>query len=339
MNEVALTIAFSDYDHVREIAMGRIATPGMRLTFLDLEIPEINGRFATYREWHISEMGLGKYVALRAQGDDGMIAIPVFPSRLFRHSAIYVADDSPLTEPAQLAGRRIGIPEWAQTAVVYARGFLVDDYGLDLASAEWMQAGLAEPGRREKMRLSLPSGVSLTPRPEATLQGMLLAGEIDALISAMPPPAFVERAGIRRLLADPQPLEEDYFRRTGIFPIMHVVALRRDVYEAHPWVAGNLMRVFEQAKHRAMARLLDSTTCAYPLPFSLYAAERARQLLGEDFYPYGLERNRATLAAFLRYAHQQGVAERLLEPFGAVVHAREQMAVQVDGGHAGAPTR
>jgi 4,5-dihydroxyphthalate decarboxylase len=325
VNEVAFTLAMSDYDHVRDLPLGRVPTPGMRITYLDLDPPELNGRFSLYREWEVGEYGLGKYIAQRAAGDDSITAIPVFPARAFRQSCLYVLTNSPLERPEDLAGMRVGIPEWAQTAVVYARGFLTHQYGLDLASIRWLQAGVSRPGRVEKVAVRLPDGVTVEPRPSDTLEGLLLAGEIDAVISAQPLDGFMARDGrIRRLFRDPRAVEESYWRETGIFPIMHTIALRRDLVDAHPWVAIELTKAFETAKRRSIARLLDAMAWNFPLPWITDDAERVEATFGPDFYPYGIEPNRTTLEALLSYAFEQGVAAKLLtveELFHPTTHA------------------
>jgi 4,5-dihydroxyphthalate decarboxylase len=312
--DIALTIAISDYDHVRDLRDGRVETPGLDLRFFDLPIPQLFGRFTTYREWDISEFGMGKYVALKSQGDDTITAIPVFPSRTYRHTAFYVRGDSPLTKLEELAGKRIGVPEWAQTATVYARGVLTH-LGVDLASIEWSQAGVNEPGRREKVSLRLPEGVVVTPMPEDSLNDLLLGGRLDAVISAQAPTAFVAGDGsIRRLLADPYAEEERYYRETGVFPIMHTVAIKQALVDEHRWLAGNLVAAFEQAKKRSLARATDEMISRYPVPSISTLAGRAAETYGGDFWPYGLEANRRTLEAFLAFAYEQGVAARLLEP-------------------------
>jgi 4,5-dihydroxyphthalate decarboxylase len=310
-----LTLAVSRYDHVRDLVAGEVPTPGMSVTFLELGIPEIFGRFTAHREWQVSELGLGKFTSLVSQGDDSLIGIPVFPSRLFRQSAVYVRADSALTSLDQLAGLRVGIPEWAQTACIYARGALQHAYGVDLASVHWVQAGVNQAGRTEKVALDLPAGITVEPAPEDTLDGMLLEGRLDAVISAQPPESVVARTGrTRRLLADPRAVEEQYWRETGIFPIMHTVVIRRDVYDAHPWVAGNLLAAFEEAKRRSLQRLTESSSTRVAVPWINDAAEKAREIFGEDPWPYGLTRNRTTLEAFLGFAHEQGVLHRPVAP-------------------------
>jgi len=315
VNEIPLTLAISEYDHVRDLTSGLVPVAGVRLTHLPLEIPEIASRFTAYREWHVSEMGLGKYVALKSGGETAITAIPVFPCRAFRQSAIYVRADSPLHRPEELAGRRVGIPEWAQTATVYARGFLAHTYGVDLASIDWVQAGVDEPGRDEKVRVSLPDGVRVEPRPDRALDEMLLAGDLDAVISAQAPRSYSFRGGpLRRLIDAVRAEEEAYFRDTGIFPIMHTIAIRQDVLDEHPWVAGNFVRAFEQAKRRSVERALDPTAWRFPVPWISDTAEQAHQVMGEDIWPYGLEANRPTIDAFLQFAFEQGVAARRLQP-------------------------
>ncbi|HEV8674635.1 MAG TPA: 4,5-dihydroxyphthalate decarboxylase [Methylomirabilota bacterium] len=313
MRRVHLTLAISDYDHVRDLTSGAVRPEGIALTCLNLSIEEIFHRFTAFREWDVSEMSMGKYAALRSQDDPSLTAIPVFPSRVFRHSAIYVRRDGPVREPADLAGRRVGVPEWAQTAMIYARGLLVHQYGLRLEDVEWYQAGVNQAGRAEKVELKLPPGVRLTRVADRTLDGMLLAGELDAVMSARAP-ASVERRhpDVVRLFPDSMRVEEAYWRDTGIFPIMHTVAIRRDVFERHRWVAMNLYRAFDEAKRRSQARALEIAAARFPVPWIADHAARARELFGEDFWPYGIEPNRRTLEAFLGYAHEQGVCHRPL---------------------------
>ena len=315
MNPLPLTLAISDYDHVRDLVEGRVKPEGIALTLLSLPIEEIFYRFVLHREWDVSEMAMGKYVSLRSQGDASLTALPVFPSRVFRHSSIYVRSDAALAGPADLRGRRVGVPEWAQTAAIYSRGFLQHQYGVPLAEVRWVQAGVNEPGRTEKVELRLPPGVTVERPQGKSLDGMLLAGELDAIMTAHPPASF--EAGdprVRRLIADFRPVEEAYWRETGIFPIMHCVALKSSVLEAHPWVAMNLLTAFEEAKRRSLRRTFEATASRFPIPWHFEHAREHASLFGGDYWPYGIERNRTTLEAFLRYAHEQGVCHRLLQP-------------------------
>lgn len=314
MKKVALTAALADYDHVRDLALGRVQADGIDLTCLTLPIEEIFFRFIVYREWEVSEISFAKYVALTAQGDESYWAIPVFPSRVFRHSSIYVRSDGPVASVDDLKGRRVGLPEWAQTAAVYSRGFLQYQYGIDLASVEWVQAGVNQPGRIEKVDIDLPRGVKLTRRPDSSLNEMLLSGEIDAALAARPPDAFVHNdPRVKRLIQNYREVEAEYYLSTRIFPIMHTVAVRRDVVQSHPWVVRNLFKAFDEAKKRSVARALESTASLFPIPWGNEHAEQGLKLLGKDYFPYGIEENRTTLSAFLRYAHEQGVCRRLLD--------------------------
>ena len=311
---VPVTIATSDYDHVRDFAAGVVRAEGLDVTYLTLTIEEIFFRFIKFREWDVSEISMGKYVSLVSQDDTSLVAIPVFPSRIHRQSSIYVRRDGPVKAPDDLKGRRVGIPEWAQTAAIYSRGFLTHEYGIALSAIEWHQAGVNEPGRAEKVDLKLPAGVRYVPRPDRSLNAMLLAGEIDAAMSAHPPEAF-ERGDTRivRLFPNYRQVEEAYLRKTGIFPIMHAIAIRRDVVDRHPWMAMNLFKAFEEAKRRSLARVLDTTAPRVPIPWCYAHSEEAGALFGNsDVWPYGIERNRTTLEPFLRFAHEQGVCHRLL---------------------------
>ena len=315
MTNVPLTLAVHDYDHVRDLASGAVAVEGVSLSCLHFPVEEIFFRFTRFREWDVSELSLAKYASLRASGDDSLVAIPVFTSRAFRHSAIFVRDDGPVDDPAALAGARIGVPEWSQTATVYARGVLAHEFGVALTDVNWVQAGTNEPGRLEGVPVEVPSGVSLTAMPEHTLNDLLLAGEIDALIAAHPPTEFKRASGrIVRLFSDYRSVEERSYRETGVFPIMHVVTLRAELHARHRWIAMNLFTAFEAAKRRSLARALDPNAPRFPVPWGPANAERACELIGEDFWPYGIERNRRTLDTFLQWAFEQGVCARRLTP-------------------------
>lgn len=313
MGNIHLTIAMGDYDQVRDFAYGEVKAKGIDITFLCCEIEEIAHRFTSYREWDVSEMSLGLYVSSLSREDKGSIAIPIFPSRSFRHSSIFTRKEGGVKKPEDLAGKRVGIPVWSQTAVVYVRGYLMHEVGIPLEQIDWYQAGVNEPGRQEHTELRLPPRVHCTRVPDRTLSEMLLSGDLDAVISARPPAPFLRGdPSIVRLFPDFQAVEEAYFRKTGIFPIMHTVVIRRDVYERHPWVAMNLFQAFEEAKKRSLNRALSTNAARFPIPWYASYAMKARELFGEDFWPYGIEANRVTLEAFLRYAHEQGVARRLL---------------------------
>jgi 4,5-dihydroxyphthalate decarboxylase len=234
---------------------------------------------------------------------------------VFRHSAIYVRADRGIANPNDLEGKTVGIPEWAHTAAIYARGILAETYGVDLRAIRWVQAGVNEAGRGEKVALGLPAGIRYESRPDSSLSAMLLGGEIDAAICARVPNAVAASQGaVVRLFPDYREEEAVFHRRTGIFPIMHVIAIRRAAFERHPWIATNLMKAFEEAKNRSVERLLDLTASRIPLPWASTVAAEMVHAFGGDLWPYGVEANRVTLAAFCRYGHDQGVTQRLLTP-------------------------
>ncbi len=309
---LALTLAVCDYEHVREIAQGIVRADGITLTPLIFpSIEEITFRFLKTLEWDVSELSFGKYISLTSQGAAPMVAIPVFPSRVHRHSAIYVRSDRGVRSAKDLEGRAVGIPEWAQTAGIYVRGFLAESYGVDLAKIRWLQAGVNEPGRAEKVELKLPAGMQYRARPDASLTGMLASGEVDAVISARAPDAFAAGDGkVVRLFPDYRAEEERLFKATGIFPIMHLMTMRRAVFEQHPWAAMNLTKMFDEAKRRCFDRLRDFTCARVPLPWAAAIADDIAARFGPDPYPYGIEPSRVTIEAFCRYCHDQGVTHR-----------------------------
>jgi 4,5-dihydroxyphthalate decarboxylase len=308
---VHLTLAVCDYEHVREIAQGLVHADGITLTPLIFpSIEEITFRFTRNMEWDVSELSFGKYISLASQGDAPMLAIPVFPSRVHRHSAIYVRRDAGIRTAKDLEGRAVGIPEWAQTAGIYVRGFLAETYGVDLRKIRWLQAGVNEPGRMEKVELKLPPDIRYEPRPHTSLSAMLASGEVDAAISARAPEAFAPGGPVVRLFPDYRAEEERIFKATGIFPIMHLITIRRAAFEQHPWIAMNLFKMFDQAKRRCFNRLCDFTCARIPLPWAAAIADEIRAGYGPDPYPYGIEESRSTIEAFCRYAHDQGVSHR-----------------------------
>ena len=314
MSKLPLTLAIPEYDHTRDLVSGRVQPEGIDLTCLVYPVEEIFYRFIVYKEWEVSEISLAKYCALTAAGNEDFIALPVFPSRVFRHSSFYVRRDGPVKTIADLKGRKVGIPEWAQTAAVYSRGFLQDQYGIPLSSIQWVQAGVNQPGRVEKVDLKLPKGVEIARIADKSLNEMLLKGEIDAVMVARAPDAFVKGdPQIRRLVEDFVEVETDYYKKTGIFPIMHAVAVRRDVLAKNPWVARNLFTAFEEAKRRSIERVLEATVSLFPIPWYFEHARKGMELFGQDYFPYGIEANRKTLETFVKYAYDQGVCKRHLD--------------------------
>jgi 4,5-dihydroxyphthalate decarboxylase len=315
MKKLNLTLATSHYDHMADLLLGRVPVQGIDLTYLDLQVEEIFFRMVTYRDFDVSEISMAKFSSLASQGDSPFVGIPVFPSRVPRHSSIYVRKDGNVKTPSDLKGKRVGVPEWAQTAAVYSRGMLQHQYGVDLTSIQWIQAGVDQPGRVEKVKLKLPAGIKYEAAPTKSLGGMLMSGEIDAAFSAHPPLCYDEgHPNIVRMFEDYMELEQKYVRETGIFPIMHAIAIKREIVEQNPWVAMSLFNAFEESKRRSVARALNPTTSALPIPWGYELAKRAKAITGDEIMPYGVEANRTTLDAFLQYAFEQGVCHKRMKP-------------------------
>jgi 4,5-dihydroxyphthalate decarboxylase len=311
-----LTLACWDYDRTRALADGSVAPDGIELVYLNQPVEETFFRMMRYREYDCSEMSLSSYVASLNAEKPPFIAIPVFPSRFFRHSCIFVSAKSGIRRPEELKGKRIGVPEYQMTAPVWIRGILSDDYGVKVTEVEHFSGGEEEPGRDEKLKLNLPGEIRLRPiGANQTLSRMLADGELDALVTARAPSTFHrEPESVKRLFPNYVEVEKEYYRRTKIFPTMHTVVVRRDVYEKNPWIAQSLCKAFIQAKAKAYA--LYDQTAALPamVPWLVAELEEARREMGEDWWPYGLEPNRKALETFLRYHHEQGLSKRRFAP-------------------------
>jgi len=311
-----LTFACHDYDHVRDIFEPEVVTEGVELTQLKLPVEEIFFRFIKFGEFEVSEHSFAKYVSLRSKGQARGVAIPVFPSRVFRHSAIYVRSDSDIKTPKDLEGSRVGIPEWGQTAGVYVRGALADQFDVDLGSITWVQSGVHQPGRAEKVKFNLPDWVNLQPDIQHNLNDLLLSGAVDAVITAHPIQSFKDNdPRVVRMFEDPRQIELEYFQKTQCFPIMHTIVIRNDVLEESPWVAQTIFKGLDQARARCVRRLCDATASAVPMPWIFSAMKDSQAMYGDhDIWSYGIDENRATLETFARYCYEQGVADRLMSP-------------------------
>jgi len=316
VSNLSLTLACWSYDRTRALFDGRVRPDGIDLTCLDLPVEETFFRMLRHREFDVAEMSLSSYVVSLFAPDPPFVAIPVFPSRFFRHSCIYVNAAAGIRRPQDLAGRTIGTPEYQMTAPVWIRGILADDHGVPVDSVTYATGGLEEPGRAEKLALDLPAGIRVRPiDPDRTLSAMLAAGEIDALYTARAPSSFRSGDGrVRRLFEDFPAVERDYFRRTGIFPIMHTIVIRRHLYEQHRWIAQSLLKAFSAAQRAAYEDLEQTAALKLMLPWLPAHLEETRREMGDDFWPYGLARNRAALETFLRYSHEQGLSRRQLAP-------------------------
>jgi 4,5-dihydroxyphthalate decarboxylase len=316
VSRLRLAIACWNYDRTRALIEDRVRPDGIDLTYLNLPVEETFFRMLRHKEFDAAEMSLSSYVVSLFDADPPFVAIPVFPSRFFRHSCIYVNAGSGIVEPKDLVGKRVGTPEYQMTAPVWIRGILSDAYGVPVNSVTYLTGGLEEPGRPEKLTLDLPADIRVERiGPDQTLSSMLARGDIDALYTARMPSSFGDGSGaVRRLFPDFATVEREYFRRTRIFPIMHTVVLRRDVYERHPWAAQSLYKAFCAAQHEAYQDLNHTAALKTMLPWLTAHVEDVRREMGDDFWPYGLPRNRDTLGTFLRYSYEQGLSGRLLEP-------------------------
>lgn len=316
MSKLKLSLGCWNYDRTRGLMDGSVQPDGIDLNYLNMPVEETFFRMLRHQEFDVAEMSLSSYTVALSRPHPPFVAIPIYPSRFFRHSCIYVNADAGIREPKDLIGKRVGNPEYQMTAPVWIRGILSDHYGVPVDSVTYFTGGEEEPGRSEKLKLDLPGNIRVEPiGPTQTLSQMLLDGEIDALYTARMPSSFLKGGGrVKRLFENYVDVERQYFRDTGIFPIMHTVAIRREVYEANRWVAQSLYKAFSEAKRRAYADLHETAALKTMLPWLTAHLDDARKEMGDDFWPYGLDRNRKALETFLRYHFEQGLSKRLLVP-------------------------
>ncbi len=289
---------------------------GIALRFLPFHPNVLFRRVVAYTEFDVAEMSTSGYMNLVARGDDRYIAIPVFLSRNFRHGGIYVSGASGVREPADLKGKRAGILEYQMTAALWQRALLQHEYGVAPTDLEWYEGPLRPPAEGEPNTIAAPAGTALQHLPVGQyLESMLAAGELDVLFSASRPPALTDGSGrVRRLFPSYPEVEQDYYRRTGIFPIMHLVVLRRALYQEHLWIAGSLLTAFREAQQLGWRRLQDTGTLAVMLPWLAAELEQLAAVMGPQPWPYGFEENYATLSAMCQYHHEQGLSRERLTP-------------------------
>ncbi|HEX3792554.1 MAG TPA: hypothetical protein VHW44_32130 [Pseudonocardiaceae bacterium] len=312
MSAVRLSIASTDYDHFRDFQLGTVQAQGIEHTWSILSHHEVFARFTANREWDVAELSIAKFAAQVTRDNPDIVGLPVVCSRLFRFSSFYVNKNSGIRTVEDLRGKRIGSPEWAHSAAVYMRGWMNDEHGVGLTDVEWYQAGANAAGRDEKVELNLPEGVRLTRIADRSLSELLAAGDIDCAIIARPPTCFLEgHPDVVRLFPDYQGAELEYYQRTTVWPIMHIIAMRRRILDENPWVARNLYNAFLESKNRSVERLLDPAVSRYPLPWLATYGRQMRDQFGGDPFPYGIDPMRSTVDQLLRYAHEQGIAHRL----------------------------
>lgn len=313
MTKLRLSVAMGDYDRTRALLDGRVQIDGVDPVYMTLTPEEMFFRAMRSQDFDITELSFSSYLVKHSRGDCPYIAVPVFLSRAFRHTSIYVRKDR-IKRPEDLKGCRIGIPEYQLTAIVWARAILQDEFGVLPSDVTWVRGGIDTPGRPEKVKLQLPADVRVEPAPEGrTISDMLDQGEIDGFIAPRPPGATALRnENIAWLFDDPTAQAKDYFRRTGVFPIMHVVGIRKTLAQAHPWLPGAVFKAFSQSKAHALEQLSDTSATKVTMPFVEEMLKAARETLGEDYWSYGVQANRRTLETFTRHHHGQGLSERLV---------------------------
>jgi 4,5-dihydroxyphthalate decarboxylase len=316
MSKLRLTLACWNYDRTRALADGTVKPDGIELTYLNLPVEETFFRMLRYREFEIAEMSLSSYTVSLFQEDPAFMAIPIFPSRVFRHASIFVSTKSGILEPKGLIGKRVGNPEYQLTAQVWIRGILSDEYGVTPASVEYWTGGVEEPGREEKVALDLPWEFKIRRLgPNQTLSQMLADGEIDALYAPRDPSTLATRPkDVRRLFENYAEIERAYYLKTRIFPIMHTVVIRRDIYRAHPWVAQSLYKAFVESQRVLYEDFQETAALKTMLPWLTAHVEELKRTMGNDWWPYGFEPNRHVIETFLRYHHEQGLSKRRLRP-------------------------
>ena len=314
MNKLRLSVAMGDYDRTRALLDGRVQIDGVDPVYMTLYPEEMFFRAMRSQDFDICELSFSSYMVKTAQNTCPYVAVPVFLSRAFRHTSIYVRKDK-VHKPEDLKGRRIGLPEYQLSAHVWARAILQDDHGVHPEDVTWLRGGIETPGRPEKIALKLPAGVRLENAPEGTTISELLdRGEIDGFMAPRPPSAqALSNPAVGWLFDDPTAAAKYYFKRTGIFPIMHVVGVRKTLCDAHPWLPMAVFKAFNQAKGAALEALSDTSATKVTLPFVEEQLKAARETMGQDFWSYGVAANRATLDAFLRHHHAQGLSQKRMQ--------------------------
>jgi len=305
-----LSLACQLTDRTRALIDGKAAVDGCRINFIHGPAEELFQRAFRHGEFDIAELSLGTHLMTTARGESRYVAIPVFLSRSFRHSAIYVRGDRGIDSPEQLKGRKIGVPDFQQTAGIWVRGMLSDEYGVRSSDVQWVTGGLEQTGREARMPYRLPDDIRVESiGPHATLATLLANGEIDAVIAPKPPSCFGRNPDVRRLFPEYRAAEEAWFAKTKLFPLMHVVGIRRSLVEQHPWLPVNVYAAFCKSRDIALGELTIMDTLRVMHPWLVSEVERVRALMGPDFWRYGIAENRADLDALQRYAKSDGLIQ------------------------------
>ncbi|MGG0718406.1 ABC transporter substrate-binding protein [Robertmurraya massiliosenegalensis] len=314
MSKLNLSFACWDYDRIYPLIDGSVKADGIDLNWLNMPVEETFFRMMRHQEFDVAELSFSSYLISRDRGYPNFTAIPVFLSRMFRHSGIYINKNSGIQKPEDLKGKRVGIPEYQLTACVWLRGILNDEYGVDRSDVHWYTGGQETPGRIEKIKLDLPAYIDIQQIGDTqTLNEMLESGEIDAFIGPRAPSSFLKgSSNIERLFTNYVDVEKEYYLRTGIYPIMHVVAIKNEIMEKHPWVAQNLYKAFVEAKKKVYEGFEQTAALKATIPWLIPELEKTRSILGDDFWPYGFEDNYKTLQAMINYSYQDGLIKNKL---------------------------
>jgi len=311
MSRLSLSFAAWEYDRTRPLLSGEIRPEGIDLHGIPLPPEETFWRQLKHGEFDVSELSLAQFTSAVSRGDDRFLALPVFLSRTFRHSCIFINTRAGIREPRDLTGKRVGAPEYGMTALVYIRGMLQHEYGVAPESLRWFTAR----DERRKVAIPLPPTIRIEPiDPSRTLDEMLEAGEIDALFTARMPGSILRGSPhVARLFPDYVETERRYYEKTKIFPIMHTVVVRRTILDRHPWVARSLFKAFADAKARCLADLVESAALTVTLPWVIAEMERTQRIMGPDPWPYGIEANLPTLEALVAYLYEQHLSARRVQ--------------------------
>ena len=314
MAKLNLSVAVGPYDRTRALIDGSVQIDGVTPSCMTLPPEEIFFRAFRHAEFDICELSLSSFTVNTARNNCPYVGVPAFVSRAFRHTSIYVRTDR-IKKPEDLKGKKVGLPEYQLTANVWARALLEDDHGVKPSDIHWVRGGIEDAARPEKIAIKLPANVKLENAPVGkSISALLAEGAIDGFMAPRPPSLPKGTPNVGWLFPDPVAAAKDYFKRTGIFPIMHIVGVRRELAEAHPWLPGAVYKAFEQSKKVALDSLSDTSATKVTLPFVEERLAEARTLMGEDFWSYGLSANRKTLETFLRHHHSQGLSSRLVTP-------------------------
>ena len=314
MPPLRISLACTVTDRTRPILDGTVPIDGCKLDPVTGEPEDLFARALRDEAFDVTELSLSSYLIVTGRDASPYVAVPAFPSRAFRHAAVYIRTDRGIDRPEDLAGRTIGVPEYQQTVGLWIRGILADRHGVPPSAIRWRSGGLERPGAQERIPVRVREGIDLRAiDPRATLSSMLVDGELDGIVSPRPPSCFeAGHTDVRRLWPDHREAERRFYLETRLFPIMHVVAIRRSLSERHPWLAANVFRAFAEAKRVAIHDLERTNVLRVTLPW--IDLDKVRSLMGDDYWPYGIAANRGELTAAARWSFEEGLSPRLLEP-------------------------